>query len=338
MFATGIENSVPTINNGRTRVDEMESCGHYERWREDFALVEEMGIGFLRFGPPIHRTWLGVGKYDWEFADLTFADLKRRNIVPIVDLCHFGVPDWIGNFQNPDFAEQFCHYALRLCRALSLGAALYAGERDAHLRHLFGAIWLVERAACQRPGVRHRAEAYRQGQRAGDAGDPAGAAGRDLHPERELGIFPCRQPRRDQAGRADERAALPVARPQLRPARRFRDVRVPARQRHDARGVPFLPRQSAEAALHHGQRLLRHQRAPGVGGRIDLPVGRDLRLQRDHPPVSRPLSSAGDAHRDQPRAGRRRGARRWTGCGSNGPTSCACATTACRSSASPGIR
>ena len=42
MFATGIENSVPTINGGRSRVDEMESCHHYDRWKEDFALVEEM--------------------------------------------------------------------------------------------------------------------------------------------------------------------------------------------------------------------------------------------------------------------------------------------------------
>jgi beta-glucosidase/6-phospho-beta-glucosidase/beta-galactosidase len=111
MFATGIENSVPTIDGGRTRVDEMESCGHYDRWQEDFALVEEMGIGYLRYGPPIHRTWLGDDRHDWDFADRTFAELKRRNIVPIVDLCHFGVPDWLGDFQNPDFPERFCRYA-----------------------------------------------------------------------------------------------------------------------------------------------------------------------------------------------------------------------------------
>ena len=111
MFATGIENSVPTINGGRTRVDEMESCGFYERWVEDFALVEEMGIRFLRYGPPIHRTWLGEGRYDWAFSDETFAELKRRNVAPIVDLCHFGVPDWIGDFQNPDFPALFERYA-----------------------------------------------------------------------------------------------------------------------------------------------------------------------------------------------------------------------------------
>ncbi|HVL78317.1 MAG TPA: family 1 glycosylhydrolase [Sphingomicrobium sp.] len=111
MFATGIENSIPTIHGGRTRVDQMEVAGHYKHWRTDFDCVEELGIHFLRYGPPIHRTYLAPGKYDWEFADLTLGDLRRRNITPIVDLCHFGVPDWIGNFQNPDFPQLFANYA-----------------------------------------------------------------------------------------------------------------------------------------------------------------------------------------------------------------------------------
>ena len=111
MFCTGIENSVPTIQGGKVRIDEMESCHHYERWKEDFGLVVEMGIEYLRYGPPIHKTLIGPEKYDWSFADETFAELKRLNITPIVDLCHFGVPDWIGNFQNPDFPQQFCLYA-----------------------------------------------------------------------------------------------------------------------------------------------------------------------------------------------------------------------------------
>ena len=111
LFATGIENSNPTIANGTVRVDEMAKCGHYEHWRKDFELVQGLGIRFLRYGPPIHTTFLGPGRYDWAFADATFADLLRRNIAPIVDLCHFGVPDWIGNFQNPDFPRLFAGYA-----------------------------------------------------------------------------------------------------------------------------------------------------------------------------------------------------------------------------------
>ncbi|MFC4456223.1 family 1 glycosylhydrolase [Deinococcus sonorensis] len=111
MFATGIENSNPTIEHGRVRVDELEKCRHYECWQQDFQLVQELGIQYLRYGPPIHRVWLGPGRYDWSFVDQTYADLKARNIVPITDLCHFGVPDWIGNFQNPDFPALFAGYA-----------------------------------------------------------------------------------------------------------------------------------------------------------------------------------------------------------------------------------
>lgn len=119
MFATGIENSNPTINGGRTRIDEMESCGHYDLWHKDFDLVEELGICFLRYGPSIHHTWLGKDRYDWSFADATFGDLQRRDVVPIVDLCHFGVPDFIGNFQNPDFPELFAAYAGEFAKRFS---------------------------------------------------------------------------------------------------------------------------------------------------------------------------------------------------------------------------
>lgn len=111
IFATGIENSYPTIQGGRVRVDQMEAGGHYEHWHRDFDLCEEMDLCYLRYGPPIHRTWLGPGQYDWRFADETFGDLYRRNICPIVDLCHFGVPDWLENFQNPRFPELFAEYA-----------------------------------------------------------------------------------------------------------------------------------------------------------------------------------------------------------------------------------
>ena len=114
MFSTGIENSYPTIQlpDGKTlRVDEMEKCGHYKYWQTDFLLVKELGIEFLRYGPPYYRTHTAPGQYDWSFTDETFNRLKELEITPIVDLCHFGVPDWLGNFQNPDFPIYFAEYA-----------------------------------------------------------------------------------------------------------------------------------------------------------------------------------------------------------------------------------
>lgn len=115
MFATGIENSCPTIllPDGTTkRVDEMEKCGHYARWREDFGLVSALGIKFLRYGPPLTTSHLGPGRYDWSFADETYSALQAMDITPITDLCHFGVPDWVGSgFDNPDWPALFAEYA-----------------------------------------------------------------------------------------------------------------------------------------------------------------------------------------------------------------------------------
>jgi beta-glucosidase/6-phospho-beta-glucosidase/beta-galactosidase len=121
-------------------MDEMEKCGHYRHWRTDFALVEEMGISFLRYGPPLHLTFLGPDRFDWSFADETFEELRRRNIAPIVDLCHFGVPDWIGDFQNPDFPKMFCKYACAFARRFPW-VQIYTPVNEMFICALFSALY-----------------------------------------------------------------------------------------------------------------------------------------------------------------------------------------------------
>ena len=111
MFATGIECSNPTIENGRVRRDQLAECGHYQRWREDFQLVRDLGLKVLRYGLPYHLVNPAEGRYDWSFADLAMAELRRLGITPILDLLHFGVPDWVGNFQNPELPIHFADYA-----------------------------------------------------------------------------------------------------------------------------------------------------------------------------------------------------------------------------------
>jgi hypothetical protein len=183
MFATGIENSYPTIKSGSIRVDELETGGHYKHWETDFALLQDLDISYLRYGPPIHRTWLAHDRYDWDFADQTFGRLKALNIVPIVDLCHFGVPNWIGNFQNPDFPQLFAEYARAFAERFPWVQLYTPCQRDVHLRHLLGGLWLVERATRERPGLRDGAQAHRKSECAGNVGHPRRSPGRHLHPE-----------------------------------------------------------------------------------------------------------------------------------------------------------
>jgi len=111
MFATGIECSYPTIDNGLTRRDQLLECGHYKHWKKDLRLVREMGLKVLRYGLPYYNIHLGPDKYDWSFADEVMNEMKEMEITPILDLLHFGLPDWIGNFQNPELPVHFSKYA-----------------------------------------------------------------------------------------------------------------------------------------------------------------------------------------------------------------------------------
>jgi beta-glucosidase/6-phospho-beta-glucosidase/beta-galactosidase len=111
MFATGIECSTPTIDNGTWRRDQMYETGHYTHWRRDLELVHELGLGFLRYGFPIHLTCPSREKFDWSFPDAVLARMKELDITPIIDLVHFGLPDWLADFQNTEAPECLARYA-----------------------------------------------------------------------------------------------------------------------------------------------------------------------------------------------------------------------------------
>ncbi len=154
MFATGIENSYPTIKGG-VRVDEMEKCGHYELWRRDLRLVREIGASHLRWGPALHRTFLGPGRYDWSWVDEVLTEMVRLGIEPILDLCHFGLPDWLGDFQNQEYPEHFADYAGEFARRHP-EIKLWTPINEILITTLFSAMygWWNERLASDESYVR----------------------------------------------------------------------------------------------------------------------------------------------------------------------------------------
>jgi beta-glucosidase/6-phospho-beta-glucosidase/beta-galactosidase len=157
MFATGIENSYPVISgkNGQTiRRDELQSTRFYEHWREDFALLREVGVKYLRYGPQYYRVSTGPDRYDWAFTDETFNALNERRVTPIADLCHFGVPDWIGDFQNSDWPELYARYAREFARRFPW-VALFTPVNEIFVNATFSAKngWWNERLKSDRAFV-----------------------------------------------------------------------------------------------------------------------------------------------------------------------------------------
>lgn len=110
LMTTGLECSYPTVQGGRRR-DELEGTKHYTHWREDFELCRGLGARYVRYGPPYYRMHLAPGRYDWSWTDMVLPVMWAEGLIPILDLCHFGVPDWVGSFQNKDWPQHFAEYA-----------------------------------------------------------------------------------------------------------------------------------------------------------------------------------------------------------------------------------
>lgn len=115
-WAAGIEDSfitAPWPATGRT-LDEYEVTDHYERFREDIGLMAHLGVSAARYGIPWHRINPAPGVWNWDWSERALDCLLENNIAPIVDLVHYGVPDWIeGAFVNPDFAARMAEYSFR---------------------------------------------------------------------------------------------------------------------------------------------------------------------------------------------------------------------------------
>ena len=214
MFATGIENSYPTIQtpDGQTiRQDELAKTKHYQYWKEDFRLLKELGIHHLRYGPPYFSTHLGPGKYDWSFADETLGALHDQEVSVIADLCHFGVPDWMGNFQNPDFPKLFTEFAKAFAVRYPW-IRFYTPVNEIYIAATFSAQfgWWNERLNTDRAFVtalKHLCQANLQSMHAYHRIP----AGRNLHPQRIDAVLSCCRTGRPMFCGYLQRKAFPFA-------------------------------------------------------------------------------------------------------------------------------
>lgn len=110
--ACGEEASDPLVlHEGRVvRVDELAATGHLARLEADLADVAGLGVRVWRYGMPWRLAEPAPGEYDWALWDRALAACDRAGLIPIVDLCHFGLPDHYPGFADPEWVEGFVRY------------------------------------------------------------------------------------------------------------------------------------------------------------------------------------------------------------------------------------
>lgn len=112
-WASGEECSDPIVFFGgkNVRVDEIETTGHLERLTQDLQDVAGLGVKIWRYGMPWRRAEIAPGEYDWSLWDRALGACSDTGLTPVVDLCHFGLPDHYPGFCDVTWVEGFIRYA-----------------------------------------------------------------------------------------------------------------------------------------------------------------------------------------------------------------------------------
>jgi hypothetical protein len=112
VVACGEEASDPivTLDGADVRVDQLTSSRHLDHQDADLAAVAGLGVRWWRYGMPWRWAEPEAGVYDWSWWDRAFAACERHGLEPIVDLCHFGLPDHYGGFCEPGWIDGFVRY------------------------------------------------------------------------------------------------------------------------------------------------------------------------------------------------------------------------------------
>jgi len=121
------------------------ASGHYARWREDVALLRDLGVRAYRFSiawprvQPLGRG--GVNAAGLDFYDRLTDALQDAGIVPIACLYHWDLPQALqdeGGWLARDIAGRFADYAALCASRLGDRVAIWATFNEPGLFAMFG--------------------------------------------------------------------------------------------------------------------------------------------------------------------------------------------------------
>lgn len=101
------------------------ACDHYHRYKEDVALMKEMGLKSYRFSVSWCRIMPEKGKVNekgLEFYRNLIQELKQAGIEPLVTLYHWDMPIWVdaeGGWKSKKIIDYYLEYVKVVVEALS---------------------------------------------------------------------------------------------------------------------------------------------------------------------------------------------------------------------------
>jgi beta-glucosidase len=115
-----------------------DACDHYHRYREDIALLAELGFNMYRFS----LEWARIEPEEGEFSQAVlehYRDMLRacyeHGITPMVTFHHFTSPRWLiasGGWESEDTPDRFARYCERTTKYVGelIGAACTINEAN----------------------------------------------------------------------------------------------------------------------------------------------------------------------------------------------------------------
>lgn len=101
------------------------ACDHYHRYREDVALMKELGLKAYRFStswPRVLPNGIGqINRAGIDFYSRLVDELLEADIRPFITLYHWDLPQALqdkGGWENPDSVKWFADYAGIMANAL----------------------------------------------------------------------------------------------------------------------------------------------------------------------------------------------------------------------------
>jgi beta-glucosidase len=113
-----------------------EACDHFHRWREDLALLTDLGVDAYRLSISWPRVVDASGAPNTaglDFYDRLLDALAEAGVTPVVNLFHWDLPQWLqnrGGWRRRDIADRFADYATTVATRLGDRVGVWAAINE----------------------------------------------------------------------------------------------------------------------------------------------------------------------------------------------------------------